>query len=207
MATLLAIESSPRSASVSTDLTERFIDHWLSGHPEGKIIRRNVSLDPVPLVDEAWIQAAYTPGKERTPEQNDKLTVSDQLIDELIEADIVAIGAPMWNLNIPAALKAWIDQIARVERTFAFSKSGPVGLLNPAKQLVVFTSRGGSYGYGSAMFDYQEPYLRAVFRLLGLRDIRFVNAESQGLAPEAAQHSREVAQEWISTSPLRGRTA
>lgn len=205
MATLLAIEASPRATSVSTELAERFIDHWQSGHEDGNVIHRNVSLDPVPLLDEAWIEAAYTPEADRTQEHRAKLTVSDKLVDELIAADVLVIATPMWNLNIPAALKAWIDQIARLDRTFKFTKNAPVGLLNPAKQVVIFTSRGGSYGYGSAMFDYQEPYLRAVFRLLGLRDIRFVHAENQALAPDLARESREAAQEWITELPLKGK--
>lgn len=205
MATLLAIEASPRTASVSTELAERFIDHWQAGHEDGNIIRRNVSLDPVPLLDEAWIEAAYTAEADRTPEQRARLAVSDQLVDEVIAADVLVIATPMWNLNIPAALKAWIDQIARLDRTFKFTKTAPMGLLNPSKQVVVFTTRGGSYGYGSAMFDYQEPYLRAVFRLLGLRDIRFVHAENQALSSEAARVSREAAQEWITELPLKGR--
>lgn len=205
MATLLAIEASPRAASVSTELAERFIDHWQSGHPDGNVIRHNVSLAPVPLIDEAWIEAAYTPEEDRTAEQRTKLTVSDQLTNELIEADVLVIGTPMWNLNIPAALKAWIDQVARVDRTFQFTKTGPAGLLNPMKQVVIFTSRGGTYGYGSAIFDYQEPYLRALFRLLGIRDIRIVHAEGQGSSSEAARVSREAAQEWITASPLRSR--
>jgi FMN-dependent NADH-azoreductase len=205
MATLLAIEASPRSAAVSTELAERFIDHWQSGHEDGIVIRRNVSLEPVPLLDEAWIEAAYTAEADRTPEQRAALVVSDQLVDELIAADTLVIATPMWNLNIPAALKAWIDQIARVDRTFKFTNTAPSGLLSPSKQVVIFTTRGGSYGYGSAMFDYQEPYLRAVLRLLGLRDIRFVHAENQGFSPEVARASRDAAHEWITELPLKGR--
>lgn len=203
MATLLAIEASPRANSVSTELAERFIDHWQSGHENGIVIRRNVSLEPIPLLDEAWIEAAYTPEANRTPEQRAALSVSDQLVDELIAADVLVIAAPMWNLSVPASLKAWIDQIARLDRTFKFTNTAPVGLLSPNKQVVIFTSRGGSYEYGSAMFDFQEPYLRAFFRLLGLRDIRFVNAENQGMTPDVARVSREAAQEWVTEQPLR----
>ncbi len=205
MTTLLAIEASPRTASVSTELAERFIEHWQSGHPGGSVMRRNISFNPVPLIDEVWIEAAYTPEEDRTEEQRAKLAFSDQLIDELMDADVLVIGTPMWNLNIPAALKAWIDQIARIDRTYRFTKNGTAGLLDPAKQVVIFTSRGATYGYGSAMPDYQEPYLRALFRLLGICDIRFVNAEGQGSSPEIARLSREAAQEWITELPLRGK--
>lgn len=205
MSTLLAIESSPRSNSVSTQLAEKFIDHWQSGHPDGVLIRRNVSREPIPLITEAWIEAAYTPEGQRTLAQRDELAFSDQLVSELIHADVLILAVPMWNLTIPAALKAWIDQVARVDRTFCFTKSAPLGLLNASKQVVIFTSRGGAYNYGSSMFDFQEPYLRAFFRLLGLRDIRFVHAESQAAEPEVAMLQRQAAQEWITNFPLRAR--
>lgn len=203
MATLLAIEASPRADSVSTELAERFIDLWLSGHDDGNVIRHNVSLDPVPFIDETWIDAAYTEEASRTPDQHAKLVISDHLVDELIAADVLVIATPMWNLSIPASLKAWIDQVVRANRTFKFTDAAPVGLLSQEKQVVVFTARGGSYGYGSAMFDFQEPYLKALFRLLGLRDIRFVHAENQGLEPKVGRSAREAAQEWVTELPLK----
>jgi FMN-dependent NADH-azoreductase len=94
----------------------------------------------------------------------------------------------MWNFGIPASLKAWIDQIVRVGRTFAYTATGVASLIPEGKKLYVFSSRGGSYAPGSRfqVYDHQEPYLRAAFGFLGIADIQFVSAENQGRGGDAA---------------------
>jgi FMN-dependent NADH-azoreductase len=121
------------------------------------------------------------------------LQVSDALVAELVEADTIVIGAPMYNFAIPAPLKAWIDQVVRVGKTVLFAASGPQGILK-GKKVYVVTSRGGAFrpGTPTERFDYQEPYLRHILAFMGLTDVTFIHAENQkpglqaGLARAAA---------------------
>jgi FMN-dependent NADH-azoreductase len=115
-----------------------------------------------------------------TPEQKKVLQLSDALVEELLEADTIVIGAPMHNFAIPAPLKAWIDQVVRVGKTVLFAAAGPQGLLK-GKKVYVITSRGGAYRSGTPTerFDYQEPYLRHILAFIGLTDVTFIHAENQ----------------------------
>jgi FMN-dependent NADH-azoreductase len=181
MPTLLQLDSS--------ELTRQFADAWKAKHPGGTHIHRNTAASNLPFVDEALIGAYYTPADKRTDEQKQHLALSDKLIAELLAADTIVIGLPMWNFGVPASFKAWIDLVARVGKTFRYTETGPVGLLDPATKLVLVVARGGYYSGDSPMnsYDQQEPYIRAVFGFLGLRDIHVVYAENQGrpdLAPE-----------------------
>ena len=189
MANLLVIESSPRSASVSSSVAKEYVTEWQRKHPAGKVVRRNVASDPAPFVTEAWIAAVYTPIENRTPEQKQILAVSDALIDELEAADTVVLAVPMHNFGISAQLKAWIDQIVRVGRTFTYTAQGPQGLLAENKKVVVIVARGGAYAGESpyAFLDQQEPYLRTVLGFVGLKDVKFVYAENQARGAEAAE--------------------
>jgi FMN-dependent NADH-azoreductase len=119
------------------------------------------------------------------------------LIEELQSADTVVIGAPMYNFSVPAPLKAWIDQIVRMGKTFSVGANGPQGLLG-RKNVVVITSRGGAYDKGSALraFDFQEPYLQAILGFISLTDLTFVHAENQ--MSERAPASMAAAGERIS---------
>jgi FMN-dependent NADH-azoreductase len=189
MATLLVIESSPRSSSISSSLTGEYVTGWQAKHPGGTILRHNVATQPVPFVSEAWIGAAYTPVEQRTPEQREALAVSDRLIGEIEAADTIVIAAPMHNFSISAPLKAWLDQIVRVGRSFSYGPEGPKGLLDSAKQVIVVTARGGAYAGNSpyAFLDQQEPYLRTVLGFIGLTNVQFVHAENQSRGAELAQ--------------------
>jgi FMN-dependent NADH-azoreductase len=189
MANLLLIESSPLSTSVSSALTREYVAQWQRKNPGGTITRHNVSTESVPYVTEAWVGAAHTPVADRTGEHKHSLALSDQYIAELEAADTIIIAAPMHNFSIPAALKAWFDQVVRAGRTFAYTAEGPKGLLDSARQVIVIASRGGAYAGDSpyAFLDQQEPYLRTVLGFIGLTNVKFVYAENQGRGPEAAQ--------------------
>lgn len=197
MPTLLVIESSPRSASVSTSLTQKFTAEWQQKHPGGKVVTRNVFTQPVPLVSEAWIYAAYTPAAQRTLEQKQALAVSDDYIQELKEADTILIGAPMHNFSISAALKAWIDQIVRAGVTFSVGPQGYKGLLDPDKKVIVASARGGEYTGDLAFLDQQTPYLKLILGFIGLTDVSFVHANNQSRGPEAAEAGLKVANEQV----------
>ena len=188
MPALLQIDSSPRSASVSNRLTAAFVARWKRQNPGGIVSYHNTSLEQFPYLDENVIDAFFLPAEERSATQNRALVFSDQLVDELLAADIIVLGAPMWNLSIPASLKAWIDLIVREGRTFEFSANGVVPLIPPGKRAYVFSARGGAYPAGTPFhdFDLQEPYLRKILGVIGLTQIEFIYAENQSDGPEAA---------------------
>jgi FMN-dependent NADH-azoreductase len=198
MPTLLQIDSSPRSVSVSSELTKAFADAWKAKHPGGTHIHINTSAAGLPFVDEALIGAYYTPVDKLTDEQKKQLALSDKLTGELLAADTIVIGLPMWNFGVPASFKAWIDLVARVGKTFAYGPNGPAGLLNPATKVVVIAVRGGAYTGDSPAkaYDQQEPYIRTVFGFLGVRDIHFVYAENQA-RPDVAPAGKALALEAI----------
>ena len=188
MPLLLHIDSSPRSASVSSRLANAFAEQWKRQNPEGRVLHHNSSLEFFPYPDELFIDASFTAAETRSAAQNEALGYSDRLVDELLAADVVVLGAPMWNLSIPASLKAWIDLIVREGRTFAFAADGVTPLVPPSKRVYVFSSRGGAYPPKTAFqqLDHQEPYLRRILGLIGLTQIEFVYADHQSSSPEAA---------------------
>jgi FMN-dependent NADH-azoreductase len=178
MATLLKFDSSPMGPhSVSRKLTSKFADSWQKLHPAGKVIARDLTLLDLPAVNGFWVGAAYTPADARTPEQNQALAVSDALIADLQQADEYVFGVPMHNFGIPSTLKLWIDQIVRVGKTFSYTANGPAGLLTGKKATVLIAS-GGVYSPGSAMesMDFVSPYLKAVFRCIGISDVNIIAA-------------------------------
>lgn len=178
MSTLLHIDSSPRGdASVSHALTEEFEKNWLASHPGGKVIRRDLTKTGLTAIDGSWIGAAFTPEESRTAEQQEILKLSDELVSELIAADELVIGVPMHNFSIPGVFKLWIDQIARVGKTFTYASGTPEGLLK-GKKATFLIATGGQYGAGSAAasFNFVEPYLRTFFGFIGVTDTTFITA-------------------------------
>lgn len=127
-------------------------------------------------MDEAWIAGAFSPPDQRTPALEAALKISDELIDELVAADIHVSGAPMYNFSISSVFKAYVDQVARVGRTFTITQNGYEGLLKNKKALVI-TARGGSFAQGTplAQYDFQEPYLRTLFAFLSITDVSFIH--------------------------------
>ena len=190
---LLQIDSSARTSSVTRRLTAKFAEEWRKNHPDGEVIRRDLSATFLPLITDAWA-ATQVDDSKRTPAERSYLATSDELIGELQAADTVVIGAPMYNFTIPAPLKAWIDQVVRLGKTVIYGPNGPQGLL-AKKKVVVITSRGGAYEKGTAKeaYDFQEPYLRHVLGFMGLTDVTFIHAENQGRA-EAAVHFADAAE-------------
>jgi FMN-dependent NADH-azoreductase len=176
---LLQVDSSGRSTSVTRKLTAKFAEEWKKSYPTGRLIHRDLAATVVPLITDDW-GATFLDASELTPDQQSYLATSDQLIEELQSADNVVIGAPMYNFSIPAPLKAWIDQVVRMGKTFGYGPNGPQGLLG-RKNVVVITSRGGAYEKGSARgaFDFQAPYLQHILGYIGLTDITFIHAENQ----------------------------
>ena len=177
MPTLLHLDSSPLATSVTRELGSEFVKTWKAAHIDGSVIYRDLaSRAPQPL-DTTWIYSAFTPEASRAPEQKAALAFSDELIDELLQADEYVIGVAMHNFSIPSVLKLWIDQIARAGKTFSYGEFGPQGLLLNKKATLLIAS-GGVYEPGTPMgaLNFVEPYLRAVLSFLGVAEVTVVTA-------------------------------
>jgi len=180
MKSLLVIDSSARvNRSITRHLTQRFAAGWKSRLPESKIVLRDVGLNPPSFTNPAWIAAAFSETAKEHPEALKALEESETLINELFRADAVVMGVPMYNFGVPSQLKAYIDQIVRVGRTFGFDADAadPYIPLIPAKPAVVITSTGaGGYEPGGpyASMNFLDGHLEAVLRFVGLSEISFV---------------------------------
>ena len=178
MPTLLHIDSSPLyGRSVSRELTAAFTAQWQASHPDGRVIHRDLNATAIPPVNAEWIGAVYTPEEARTPQQKELLSLSDSLLAELEQADEYVFGVPMHNFGVPSALKLWIDQIARVGKTFAYADGRPKGLI-VGKKATFIIATGGMYDAQTQMasFNFVEPYLRSVFGFLGVTNAKFLTA-------------------------------
>ena len=182
MATLLQINSSLFGDNGnSSQLSQEFVQHWKTQHPDGKVVVRDFAKETVPHLDAARVQALFTPEADRTAEQQAVLDYSDRIIAEIQAADAIVIGVPLYNFGVPSTLKAYFDHIARAGVTFKYTETGPQGLLS-GKRAIVLTARGGIYAGGS--MDHQEPYLRQALAFIGIHDVRFVHAEGLNLGAE-----------------------
>jgi FMN-dependent NADH-azoreductase len=194
MKTLLCIDSSPRGErSNSRRLTGQFTKAWLGSHKDGEVVRRDLGAVPVPTVSEDWIAAAFSNPSAHTPAQRAAIASSDELIDELLGADEVLIGAPMYNFSVTASLKAWIDQVVRVGRTVEYPSFA--GMVH-GKRATIISTRGGpgmEPGGSMAHLDAQVPYLRQILGFIGIRDFSVVYAGSLAGSEEESQSSMDKA--------------
>src|ERR1700693_4533803 len=194
---LLRIDSSARRNSVSRHLTGRFAEAWQQEHPHGTVMERDLATTALPHITDEWVHAVHSDPATLTTEQRLVLQLSDELVEELVQADTIVVGAPMYNFAIPAPLKAWIDQIVRVGKTVLFAEAGPQGVLK-GKKVYVVTSRGCAFrpGTPTERFDYQEPYLRHILGFIGLTDVTFIHAENQKPG-DLAEPARAAAMEQV----------
>jgi FMN-dependent NADH-azoreductase len=168
--TVLEIQSSARfDGSVTRKLTAEY----LAKADAGTVITRELT-QGVELLNPEWVGATFTPVDDRTDAQKAALKGSDVLVAELMAADTILIGAPIYNFSVPAALKAWIDQICRVGVTFQYTENGPVGLLNGKRAVIVMAS--GGVPVGSDM-DFASNYLRFVLGFIGITDVTIIAAD------------------------------
>lgn len=175
--TLLHLDSSPLSSSISRELTREFATTWKAAHPDGSVIYRDLAATPPKAIDATWIGAAYTPPAARTPQQISALAESDALIAELESADEYLFGVAMHNFSIPSVLKLWVDQVVRSGRTFSYGEGGAQGLLAGKKATVLIAS-GGMYQLGTpaGALNFIEPYMKMILGFVGVTDVRFVTA-------------------------------
>jgi FMN-dependent NADH-azoreductase len=192
---ILQVNSSARSeGSQSTKLADALVARIRTDHPGATLTLRDLSRAPHPQLDEAALQALFTPADRRTAEHAARVALDDALIAEIQAADVVVLGVPMYNFGVPAQLKNWIDAISRAQVTFRYTANGPEGLLTGKKVYVALT-RGGMYRNTPA--DTQVPYLKTIFTFLGMTDVQFVYAEGLAMGPEALQNALDSAQSQI----------
>jgi len=197
MTHILHIDTSPRlEQSHSRTLAREFLETWKIHHPDAIITHRDLAYNPAPYIDYTWVTALFTASDKHTPELATAIALSDELIEEFLNADAYVLSTPMFNLSIPAALKSYIDYVVRPKRTFAIVDGNYQGLVHSKKMLIV-TARGSDFRPESSLapFDFQEPYLRAIFNLIGITDIQFVNAN--GLNTKLREQSLREAQETL----------
>lgn len=190
MSHVLIIESSARQQdSVSRQLTRDFIQQWQAAHPGDQINLRDVAANPLPHLDADLLGGWMKPAEQRSMPEQEAFERSNQLTDELLAADVLVMAAPMYNFTIPSTLKAWLDHVLRAGITFKYTPTGPQGLLQ-GKRAIVLTARGGIHaGAGS---DHQETYLRQAMAFIGIHDVEFIHAE--GLNMSGDFHEKGVNQ-------------
>ena len=205
MSTLLHIDSSVRAVhnpnpdhdSISKNIALRFVDTWKQNRPEDEYIYRDVGVNPPDFITQDWIGAVFTPEEKRTPAQQERLALSDQLIAEVAAADVILISSPMYNYGMPAQLKAWFDQIVRINKTFDFDLSRgdfPLQPILSGKTLIIVTS-SGEFGFekGAIREDsgHLVPHLRTLSKYLGVDTMYEIASEYQEFGDE--RHRMSVA--------------
>lgn len=171
MKNILQLDSSGQLQSK----TRKSSQSWVKKIADSEDQIYHKDLTQLPLIDGDWMQANFTPEEERTPEQHKTLALSDHLITELEQADVLVIGAPVYNFGIPVALKAWIDLVARARKTFRYTADGPEGLLKNKKVYVMYASGGTPMG---SAYEFVTPYLKQALGFLGLTDIEFIDSNA-----------------------------
>jgi FMN-dependent NADH-azoreductase len=175
MSNLLVVETSPRGDhSISRNLTRRFVAEWRAAHPRGEVVSRDLTATDLPFVNAPWLQAYFTPPEQHLPEMKAELRLSDTLVAELLAADHLIVATPVYNYNVPAALKAWIDHIVRKGLTLGHDGQG----LLYGKKATVLMAAGGVYTEGSPIRDRDiaTRYLRLILNVIGITDVTFIAA-------------------------------
>jgi len=173
MTKLLVIETSPRGDySISRNMTSRFVAEWRAAHPSGEVVIRDLMATELPFVTAPWLQAYFTPSGQHSPDMKNALRLSDLLVGELLAADHIVIATPVYNYNIPAVLKAWVDHIVRKGLTLGFDGKGLV----TGKKATVLIASGGVYTEDSPIRDRDiaTQYLRLLLSVIGITDVTFV---------------------------------
>jgi len=175
MTKLLLVEASPRGEhSISRNLAKAFVAQWRAAHPDAEVIERDLAKMNLPYMNLPWMGASLTPAEKHTPEMKDVLRVSNELVAELLAAGHIAISTPVYNYNIPASLKSYVDHIVRKGLTLGMTGEGLVH----GKKCTVLMASGGVYTEGSPIQvrDIATMYLRLILKVIGIEDVTFVSA-------------------------------
>jgi FMN-dependent NADH-azoreductase len=197
---LLQIDSSPLGdASASRQLTKAIAAALQKAQPTARLVYRDLAATPPAHLSGQILAAMGGAPVENDADVQRDVQLGEEILAEFLAADVIVIGAPMYNFSVPSQLKAWLDRIARAGRTFRYTEQGPVGLVT-GKRVIIASSRGGIYagdaslqdGWRHAM-DFQEDYLRRVLGFLGISDIEIVRAEGLGLSAASREQSLNAA--------------
>ena len=193
--TLLQINTSLFSdAGTSSVLANEFVAGWKKRNPAATVIVRDLAREPVSHLTAERFQAFITPADKRDANQRAEVAYSDALIDELKRAEVIVLGVPMYNFDVPSTLKAYFDHVGRAGVTFRYTEKGPIGLLS-GKKVYVFATRGGIYAGKPS--DTQTVYLKNFLGLLGITDVEFVYAEGLAISPASKEASLAQAKQSV----------
>lgn len=184
--------------SVSRLLTAALVEAVRQRHADVNVTYHDLAAEPIAHLSGEIIGANFTPEAEWNDTQRRESALSNSLIEEFLAADVVVIGAPMYNFSIPSQLKSWIDRVAAAGRTFKYTENGPVGLAG-GKKVVIASSRGGVYSTEQAqVMDFQEDYLRTVLGFLGVTDVEIIRAEAVNMGEDKRATAIHAAKDAIS---------
>lgn len=187
--TILQINSSGRQqGSVTRQLSDLVIESIKDSYPELSVNQKDLATG-LPFIDEQWINANFTAPEDRNEAHQEALSYSDQLVQELQQAEYIVIASPIYNFSIPAVLKAWIDLVARARLTFKYTENGPVGLLENKKAILVMASGGVPIG---SELDFASSYLKQVLNFIGITDITIVDAAKININDDSQQTEARV---------------
>jgi len=196
MTTILQILVSPRPGSFSRQVARAVTARIATRRPGAAIIERDLAADPPPHPEVMLYEAILSP----TPDADPRFALSERLIAELEAADYVVIGTPMNNFTVPSTLKAWIDHIVRIRRSFRSTPQGKIGMLRD-RPLIVVSAHGGYCGdVPPGQPDFLTPYLRAIFTTIGIHTLEFVRLEGLSRGPEAVARALDHAESWLETA-------
>ncbi|MCG9107178.1 NAD(P)H-dependent oxidoreductase [Laribacter hongkongensis] len=198
---LLHIDSSVLAEhSVSRQLTARIVTEWQATHPGTAVEYLDLAQDTPATLSGAELAARMTPADSRSAEQTVAAARTEAFLQQFLAADVIVVGAPMYNFSIPSQLKNWIDCIAQAGRTFKYTETGPVGLAGN-KTVIVASSRGGVYSTSEALraLDHQESYLRTVLGFMGIDNVRIVRAEGVNQGADRRSQALAAAEADIAT--------
>ena len=196
---LLHIDSSVLADnSISRKLTAQIVDEWKVNHPNTTVEYLDLSSQAPSHLSADSLGFRLPAGSSLTDVQKQENAVSEALVQQFLAADVIVVGAPLYNFSIPSQLKAWIDRVAQVGRTFKYTEKGPQGLAG-GKTVIVASSRGGVYSTseGGRAMEHQESYLATVFGFFGITDVRFVRAEGVAMGDAAKAQAMELAAQAI----------
>ena len=215
MTHILHIDASARPGIAGTDnhgshsrhLTYQFVSQWQSSRPQDTVTYRDIGQNPPSIISHDWIASAFAPEERRESWMKAALAESNQLVDELIAADIVVIGTPLYNFGMPAALKAWVDQVVRPGRTVEFDDTNPIDpyipkLTDRKRHAVVLTARGGvnmAPGEEMAHMNHLEPHLATALAFIGITRVHYIAIEGQEVGGEVLAKSVAAAIQKVET--------
>ena len=183
--------------SVSRLLSSALVGRLRQQHPHAEVGYRDLAAHPVAHLSGEIVGAAFTAPENWSETQRREAALSEALLNEFLAADVVVIGAPMYNFAIPSQLKSWLDRILAAGKTFRYTENGPEGLVHGKKAYIV-SSRGGVYsGEGGSLMDFQEDYLRRALAFIGVSDVTVVRAEAVNMGADARTSAIRAAEDVI----------